>query len=365
MAIEIDIIEKFAYIGRRNGMNNVLELKGKRFEQAAKTGGGGGAAMNSKITVTSEHILRLIERLNQLKNFWQNENQPFNGALISVHYNKIVAKTNRIAGIFKGEKSNYAIVGAKFNSDKTKHIITYFLDLSDIDKSIALLYKTENVLRLYFEGVISKEIFDNCKTFDSIDYKELNLSKSLLRRIIADVSYIEDFDVELANKHDKESIITIYDTGVDIKKIFKSIGIDILSARVLDNRTVYLDVNQLNLLYEKAPYLVAMSTENLSELSPEDFIDRYEEQQVTIPAPEYEPVIGVIDTLFDERVYFGEWVEYHQMIDDRLPVSSDDYRHGTAVSSIMVDGPKLMDVGGSGSDILVWQLVPNSLHSEL
>ena len=341
MAIEIDIIEKFAYIGRRNGMNNVLELKGKRFEQAAKTGGGGGAAMNSKITVTSEHILRLIERLNQLKNFWQNENQPFNGALISVYYNKIVAKTNRIAGIFKGEKSNYAIVGAKFNSDKTKHIITYFLDLSDIDKSIALLYKTENVLRLYFEGVISKEIFDNCKTFDSIDYKELNLSKSLLRRIIADVSYIEDFDVELANKHDKESIITIYDTGVDIKKIFKSIGIDILSARVLDNRTVYLDVNQLNLLYEKAPYLVAMSTENLSELSPEDFIDRYEEQQVTIPAPEYEPVIGVIDTLFDERVYFGEWVEYHQMIDDRLPVSSDDYRHGTAVSSIIVDGPKL------------------------
>lgn len=29
------------------------------------------------------------------------------------------------------------------------------------------------------------------------------------------------------------------------------------------------------------------------------------------------------------------------MIDDRLPVSSDDYRHGTAVSSIIVDGPKL------------------------
>lgn len=202
-------------------MNNVLELKGKRFEQAAKTGGGGGAAMNSKITVTSEHILRLIERLNQLKNFWQNENQPFNGALISVYYNKIVAKTNRIAGIFKGEKSNYAIVGAKFNPDKTKHIITYFLDLSDIDNSISLLCKAENILRLYFEGAISKEIFDNRKTFDAIDYKELNLSKSLFRQIIADVSYIEDFDVELADKHNKESIITIYDTGVDIKKYLK------------------------------------------------------------------------------------------------------------------------------------------------
>ena len=46
----------------------------------------------------------------------------------------------------------------------------------------------------------------------------MNLSKSLFRQIIADVSYIEDFDVELADKHNKESIITIYDTGVDIKK---------------------------------------------------------------------------------------------------------------------------------------------------
>ena len=322
-------------------MNNVLELKGKRFEQASKTSRGGGAAMNSRVIVTSERIFRLIERLNQLKNFWKNENQPFNGILVSVYYNKIVAKTNRISGIFKGEKSNYAIVGAKFNPNKTKHIITYFLDLSDLDESARLLYEAENILRLYFGGRISKEIFDNRKMFDAVDFKKLNLSKSLFRQIIADVSYIEDFDVELADKRSKESIITIYDTGVDVKRLFKSIGIDILSARVLDNRTVYLDVNQLNLLYEKAPYLVAMATENLSDLLPEDFIDEYQEKLVTIPAPGYEPVIGVIDMLFDERVYFGEWVEYHKMIDDRLPVSSDDYRHGTAVSSIIVDGPKL------------------------
>lgn len=84
-----------------------------------------------------------------------------------------------------------------------------------------MLCKAENILRLYFEGAISKEIFDNRKTFDAIDYKELNLSKSLFRQIIADVSYIEDFDVELADKHNKESIITIYDTGVDIKKYLK------------------------------------------------------------------------------------------------------------------------------------------------
>lgn len=322
-------------------MNNVLELKGKRFEQAPKTNQGGGAAMNSKVVVTYDYIIRLIEQLNQLQTFWENEKRPFNGILISVYYNKIVAKTNRISGIFKGDKSNYAIVGAKFNKDKTKHIITYFLDLSDLKKSIDLLYVASDILKLHFSGEISKKVFDNRKIVDGIDFSKLNLSKSLFKQIIADVSYIEDFDVEQADKHDKESIITIYDTGVDAKSLFRDIGIDILSARILDNRTVYLDANQLKLLYEKAPYLVAMATENISDLLPEDFIDEYEDNVADIPSPVNEPTIGVIDTLFDEKVYFGEWVEYHKMLDDSIPVSSNDYRHGTAVSSIIVDGPKL------------------------
>ena len=120
-------------------MNNVLELKGKRFVQASKTGGGGGASMNSKKIVTREQLLRLVERIGQIKEFWKQERKPFEGILISVHYNKIVAKSNRIAGLFKGKDSNYAIVGAKFNKGKTKHIITYFLDMKDLDESIELL----------------------------------------------------------------------------------------------------------------------------------------------------------------------------------------------------------------------------------
>ena len=73
-------------------MNNVLELKGKRFIQASKTGSGGGASMNSKKIVTREQLLRLIERISQIKEFWKQEKRPFEGILISVHYNKIVAR---------------------------------------------------------------------------------------------------------------------------------------------------------------------------------------------------------------------------------------------------------------------------------
>lgn len=321
-------------------MNNVLELKGNRFVQAPKSASGGGPAMNSKVVVTSQKLNKLTSKLFQIKDFWIHENRPFNGILISVYYNKIVAKSNRIAGLFKGDQSNYAIVGAKFNSEKTKHIITYFLSIDDLDNSIDMLYKLDEVIYSVFKDGITKAIFDNYVN-DKINFQKYGLTKSLFKQIVADVSYIDDFEIEKATQQFKASIITLYDTGMDTKQLFHEIGIDILSSRILDNRTVFLDENQSKVLFEKAPYLVSMATENLSDLSPEDFIEDYQQEIAHIPSPSIEPTIGVIDTLFDTRVYFSEWVEYHDMVDKNIPKNPSDYRHGTAVSSIIVDGPKL------------------------
>ncbi len=322
-------------------MNNVLELKGKRFVQASKTSSGGGASMNSKKIVTAEQLLRLIERISQIKEFWKQEKRPFEGILVSVHYNKIVAKSNRIAGLFKGKDSNYAIVGAKFNKEKTKHIITYFLDMEDLDESIELLLKTSDIIKVKFQNGIDKVTFDDRKKIDKIPFSRFSITKSTFKQVVADVSYIEDFEVEMATRQLKQSIITLYNTHTDTKTLFKNIGIDILKSRILDNQTVFLDENQLQILFEKAPYLVSMATEDLSELSPEDFIQEYQQGTLYMPSPTIEPTVGVIDTLFDKRVYFGEWVEYHDMVDDNLPKNPDDYRHGTAVDSIIVDGARL------------------------
>ena len=46
-------------------MNNVLELKGKRFVQANKNGMRGGVAMNGKAAVSTEHLLRLKSQLKK------------------------------------------------------------------------------------------------------------------------------------------------------------------------------------------------------------------------------------------------------------------------------------------------------------
>lgn len=322
-------------------MNNVLELKGKRFVQASKSGNGGGAAMNSKKVVSSEQLLRLKSKLGQIKEFWELEKKPFQGILISAYYNKIVAKSNRISGLFRGKDSNLAIVGAKFNGEKSKQIITYFLDIKDLDKSMDLLSKVSDVLYSKFRDGINKSIFDDNKIIGKVPFKQFSISKSVFKQVVADVSYIDDFEVEMATPQLNQSIITLYNTGTDTKLLFKNIGIDILTSRILDNQTVFLDENQLKLLFEKAPYLVSMATVDLAELSPEDFIQQYQQGMLYIPSPSIEPTIGVIDTLFDKRVYFSEWVEYYDMVDDNIPKSTNDYNHGTAVTSIIVDGARL------------------------
>ena len=322
-------------------MNNILELKGKRFVQASKDGSGGGISMNSKMNVSSGHLLRLRSKLEQVKAFWEKESKPFDGILVSVHYNKIVAKSNRIGGLFKGRESNKAIVGAKFNKDKSNHIITYFLDSKDLSASIKLLSQTAEILSQKFFGNIDKNIMENKNNFTKSMFRNLPLSMSVFKQVIADASYIESFEIEMPTMKVKRSIVTLYDVKKNVKMLFEDLGIEILNTRILDNQTIYLDENQVSVLFEKAPYLVSMATADLSQLSPDDFMDKHQKEMVTIPSPSIEPTIGVIDTLFDENVYFHEWVEYHDMVAKDIPRNSDDYRHGTAVSSIIVDGTRL------------------------
>lgn len=322
-------------------MNNILELKGKRFMQADKNGNSGGIAMNGKIKVTTEHLLRLKSQLSQIKDFWDKETRPFEGILISVYYNKIVAKSNRIAGLFKGVDSNYSIVGAKFNKDKNKHIITYFLNENDLIESIELISNTSDILSKKFAGNINKCIFEDKNIINPMMFKNLSISMSKFKQIIADVSYIDSFQIEVPSIKLKQSIVTLYDVKKNAKLLFEELGMDILSSRILDNQTIYLDEKQVEILSEKAPYLVSMATVDLSNLSPDNFINEYQTKTITIPPPTIEPTIGVIDTLFDNNVYFSEWVEYHDMVSKDIPKNPEDYRHGTAVSSIIVDGPNL------------------------
>lgn len=257
-------------------MNNVLELRGKRFIQADKTVNGGGAAMNSKVEVTVEHLQRLKSQLKNIKEFWEEENKFFDGVLVSVFYNKIVAKSNRICGLFKGKNSNESIVGAKFNQERNKHIITYYVSVKDLEKSIYLLSNVADILEKRFFGKINQEIFQNKDIINSKVFKDVPISMSSFKNVIADVSFIEDFRVEQPDFDNRQSIITLYDVNREPKELFEELGINLLSSRILDKQTVFLDKKQIEILLEKAPYLVSMATVNLTKLSPDDFISNYQ-----------------------------------------------------------------------------------------
>ena len=322
-------------------MNYVLELKNKRFIQADKKNKGGGITMNSKVDVTVTHLDTLIKQLSSIQEFWQREHKLFTGLLVSVHYNKIAAKSNRISGLFKGIHSNDAVVGAKFNDDKSKHIITYFLEDKDLTNSIELLFQVRVILNEVYTGRMNKNILENAEKVHSNIFKNYPISMSVFKSVISDVSYIESFEVHQPKLIKSQSIVTLYDVKKDIKVLLDEIGIDPLHVTMLDDQTIYLTDTQVQILFENAAYLVAMATVDVSQLPPDEFIDTYESYRVTIPEPTVEPTIGVIDTLFDKRVYFSEWVEYHDMVSSEIEKSSYDYNHGTAVSSIIVDGPSL------------------------
>ncbi|MEA2028813.1 MAG: S8 family peptidase, partial [Campylobacterota bacterium] len=97
--------------------------------------------------------------------------------------------------------------------------------------------------------------------------------------------------------------------------------------------------DELEILKTKAPFLISMAVSDLSEITKDDF-EFIDDGMIKIDSPQNEPTIGVIDTLFEENVYFSEWVEYTNMLDSNIPISTSDYEHGTSVSSIIVDGPK-------------------------
>ena len=321
-------------------MNNILELKGNRFIQASRASNGGGVSMNSKKNVMSCEVEKLREKLLKIKKFWENEPRIFEGVLISVYYNKIVAKSNRIAGLLKGKSSNQAIVGAKYNKDKTKHIITYFISDKDLNTSIDLLMKVENVLKDDFKDGIDKNIFEDRFKLSKIKFKKYDISMSKFKDVVADISYIDDFEIEISHQDIKSGIITLYNVKQDMREILKKLGINIMNTQFLDNQTVHLYENELSILISKASYLISMATEDLLCYDPQQNNPTLNNDIIQIPKPTNEPTIGVIDTLFDKKVYFGDWVEYHEFIDGNIK-DADDYKHGTSVSSIIVDGPRL------------------------
>lgn len=321
-------------------MNNLLELKG-RFEQASRlTDGFGAPNLPSGQSVSVSKLQDLLKNLKELKKYWDSQTL-LPGALISVLYIKIAAKSNRIQAILgnNSNRPNSSIVGAKFSLDASpKHIITHYVSLDILNESIRRLTDSINILNQQFNGKLDHDTINkiNQKT---IPYTHKTIYKTNFLKVIVDAYYVEKFDIYIEDAmFEQDAIITIYKTDVKTTHLLKKIGINILSSRIMDETTILLRPDELEILKTKAPFLISMAVSDLSEITKYDF-QFIDNGIITIDSPKNEPIIGVIDTLFDKSVYFSEWVEYTNMLSSGIPISQTDFEHGTAVSSIIVDGP--------------------------
>ena len=238
---------------------------------------------------------------------------------------------------------NTSIRGAKFmdemhgNDIKKKHVFTYFVSFEALRRSIEYLEKCEQVLRRYFNGQISEKDteFINCGK-----YNDELMAKTTFLKVVVDANYVERFALDQATEKIKEqSIITIYKTGVKTTELLSRFGIDMINAKMIDETTLRLEPREIEILQNNASYLIAMHVNDFAEIALNDPILVGAEDIISIPEPGNEPIVGVIDTQFDESAYFHKWVQYENRLDPNITIGSEDCFHGTAVSSIIVDGP--------------------------
>ena len=315
-------------------MNEILQLKGT-FE-SSKFKGGGAASLPKGQKVEVLHIRSLISQLVEIEKFWHNHTD-IKGALVSVHYDRVVAKSHRIKELLKesGKSTNSSIRGSKFehHNGNICHVFTHFISLEALRNTIDLLSEIERYTMSYFNGIITNDEFIQISKngIAGSNYKNYRLANAII-----DCFYVSYFDI------DKDSIVTIYKTGVDSIELLQSIGINLGKMKMLDDTTFHLKKEELDILKQSMPYLIAMSVSDISEWNKEDILDNhYDEEIMTIPDPTNEPTIGVIDTQFDKQVYFTKWVDSRNLVDSNIEIRSVDKEHGTAVCSIIVDGPAI------------------------
>lgn len=326
-------------------MHDILRLKGAFISQKYPKNSPSLRSLPVHQTVSAEHLLELANQLTKIHAYWE-KHPIIKGAIISVHYRQVIAKSNRIQQLLRDGTilPNQSIRGAKFERDSQgtihNHVFTHFVSQKALLKSAKELQAAAAILSQHFNNRMTD------KAITEIKGKGLpcsDMSKSKFINIIVDSYYVENFALDLFKKLAKQNaIVALYRTGIPTEKLLAQYGISITADKMIDDYTLLLNAEQINMLKEKAPYLISMSVVDMNDIPPETFPDDELTQNTSLPFPKprNEPVIGVIDTQFNEKIYFHDWVEYKNMLDDSIPLTEQDYVHGTEVTSIIVDGPR-------------------------
>ena len=321
--------------------NDLLILHGT-FDGAPREKGGGGFRLPSWANYSLSHLEALERDWKAVAAFWQ-EQPAVGGILVSVHYHRFVAKSNRVTALLGlAENAGTTVRGARFerrNGVVNNHVITHFLSFETFREARELLCCVLTALRSAQVKTVSQE------TLEAAQKKAVavpGVSPSRLKTFLKDAAYVERIAVdELPVELHDNVIASFYRTGLSLPQLLSAFGISLTPDCYLDENTVWLTLEQRKRLVEKAGCFISMALSDLSEVPEPDFSFERETVAERLPKPDGEPLVGVIDTLFSEHAYFADWVEVHNdlCLPLQRPLTPKDYMHGTAVSSVIVDGP--------------------------
>lgn len=330
-------------------MNQLLQVK-LRFSNESNSQRPNGRNLRMHAETSIEKIDDICEDLRTVLRFYKNSPKFLEKILIDVNYNDIIAKSNRIQALLKpsGKKTNDMVVGARFSDapeGEENHIITYYLDEQTIKKTIENL----KIVRMFVHDKLNgKATAKNFNEPDNkLDYDGYDLSKSKIRDIIVDCSVIESLSVPHASgAPEQESfLVTFYKTELSVAKLLEKLKIDDVKHQYYfyGDDTISVTKELYDFLESNVPYLISMVSSDFSKITLRQISEELVKEEISIPEPMNEPTIGVIDTLFDEGVYFGKWVDNTDYLDEieKIMDRGKERNHGTAISSIIVDGPRL------------------------
>lgn len=339
-------------------MNSMIELVG-RFDAMSNDAGLGPLSLPKGKFLSFEKVNKLRGQLLEIQKNCSHKNL-INGMLIAVICERVLPKSKRIKRLFTistKEPSDKHIRGVFFKGEQyKKHVFVYFLRPEIIIRAIERLNNISGALSCFPDKKITKEQFEKVaspgknnvgKVVESMNLANFNLSKSEFCQLICELVHVDDF-IEYKGEGvtaipEEPMLVQLIETGRPINEILKDLKIDSYPISK-DQRTFFFGVKEIKSLVQNAPFLVSMSVPNRYESVTlnSTFISR---SAPYIPKPAQEPIVGVIDTAFDENVYFKEWVTYQDRLDIPLDIDPDKRKdaqdHGTKVSSIIVDGPTL------------------------
>lgn len=354
-------------------MNNLLGIK-LAFNHEPNYAKPGAKNLKKANIVSIEKIEKLISDLQRVQEFYSGGDKIVNDALIDVYYNDIIPKSGRIQEILKQKGDcNNSIVGARFtdaSEGNENHIITHYVSTTVIDEAIGKLLAAKEFIEKELGGEANSENFNADST--QIKYPKSPFNKTKIRNIIIDSSVVEAFGIPNAGAIDDpkdQMIITFYKTELGMDDLFDRVGMDRYKYWYdsAGENTISASLEAYRFLSDKVPYLISMVASDISLIDVQEFKGAVKKDDRSIPSPYNEPTIGVIDTLFDENVYFSEWVDYRETLDffESQKIIDDYYEHGTAVSSLIVDGPTLnpwLDDGLGRFRVRHFGVCPGRIH---